>query len=207
MFNTRITPPPLLHSTSLSDRESNTSRETTPATPITVSTSPDKSSATRPADAPWIRRQLVPAKATTSLCLDSSLINPDFDENTFPQFGASPGDSSMALVAPPDANIAIRQTSTSPRGNQPSGLTAAFKRSDSGENSFPGNNSMDAQSMRPPSLAVPETSDMSRFENGARPISMKGRAMDRNRRESLAQSLGMGMSWGGASVGSWIRDE
>lgn len=66
---------------------------------------------------------------------------------------------------------------------------------------------MDAQSMRPPSLAVPETSDMSRFENGARPISMKGRAMDRNRRESLAQSLGMGMSWGGASVGSWIRDE
>lgn len=36
---------------------------------------------------------------------------------------------------------------------------------------------------------------------------MKGRPMDRNRRESLAQSLGMGMSWGGASVGSWIRDD
>ena len=207
MFDTRITPPPLLHSTSLSDRGSNASRETTPATPVTVSTSPDKSSATRTADAPWNRRQLAPSKATTSLCFDSSLINPDFDENTFPQFGASPGHSSMALAAPPDANIALRQPSTSPRGNQPSGLTAAFKRSDSGEKSIAETNSMDTQSMRQPMLAVPESSDMTRFENGARPISMKGRAMDRNRRESLAQSLGMGMSWGGASVGSWIRDE
>ena len=47
---------------------------------------------------------------------------------------------------------------------------------------------------------------MSRFENGARPISVKGRPAN-NRRESLAQSIGMGMSWGGVSVGSWIRDE
>lgn len=45
-------------------------------------------------------------------------------------------------------------------------------------------------------------------EGGARPISVKGRPNnDKMRRESLAQSLGTGMSWGGVSVNSWIRDE
>lgn len=49
--------------------------------------------------------------------------------------------------------------------------------------------------------------DTTRFESGARPISMKGKNNEKTRRESLAQSLGTGMSWGGISVGSWIRDE
>jgi len=44
-------------------------------------------------------------------------------------------------------------------------------------------------------------------ESGARPISVKGRPSDKIRRESLAQSLGTGMSWGGVSVNSWIRDD
>jgi transcription factor SFP1 len=39
---------------------------------------------------------------------------------------------------------------------------------------------------------------------GAKPISVK----DRNRRESnTAGSFMNGMSWGGISVGSWVRDE
>lgn len=45
----------------------------------------------------------------------------------------------------------------------------------------------------------------------AKPISMKipnnREANNRPRRESLANSLVGGMSWGGHSVGSWIRDE
>jgi len=43
----------------------------------------------------------------------------------------------------------------------------------------------------------------------AKPISMHNpnRINDRPRRESLAGSLVGGMSWGGVSVGSWIRDE
>jgi transcription factor SFP1 len=42
------------------------------------------------------------------------------------------------------------------------------------------------------------------YGSGARPISMK----DRPRRESnTMNSLVNGLSWGGVSVGSWIRDE
>jgi transcription factor SFP1 len=45
---------------------------------------------------------------------------------------------------------------------------------------------------------------------GAKPIAMNNanRGHDaRQRRESVANSLVQGMSWGGVSVGSWIRDE
>ena len=43
-----------------------------------------------------------------------------------------------------------------------------------------------------------------RSGNGAQPISMN---RDKPRRESLASSLVGGMSWGGVSVSSWVRDE
>lgn len=201
MLDLRISPPPLLSSTSVGSQESSSSRDSTPETPISAN---KRFTGKQPA-LPWFQRQPCAPKTTTSLCLDSSLTDFDLDENAFPLFSAPSGDQSMATFAPPyDNNITIRQASTSPRGNQPSGLTAALKEeqsNDSGRLSVPV-----MEGFRP--MAMPsESSDMSRFENGARPISMKGRPMDKNRRESLAQSLGMGMSWGGASVGSFIRDE
>lgn len=58
-----------------------------------------------------------------------------------------------------------------------------------------------------PQIAATNSNDFANFEHGARPISVKGTGNDRARRESLAQSLNAGMSWGGVSVGSWIRDE
>ena len=204
MFGSHATPPRLLHSSSLSDQASSTSRDTSPVTPAAAGTSPAKQIDKFLETFLWFQRRPRVAKATTELCVDSSLVDPDFDEYTFPQFGASPRGHSMAIGAAPNDNITIRQTSTSTRGNQPSDLTAGLRKAESSQT-----NSVHPTVMEGPrpSLAVPESSDMSRFENGARPISMKGRPMDKNRRESLAQSLGMGMSWGGASVGSWIRDE
>lgn len=48
---------------------------------------------------------------------------------------------------------------------------------------------------------------MAQYGNGTKPIMMVGSNRDKQRRESLAGSLVGGMSWGGVSVGSWIRDE
>ncbi len=47
----------------------------------------------------------------------------------------------------------------------------------------------------------------SQSEGGAQSISMDTSNWGKPRRESLAGSLVQGMSWGGVSVGSWIRDE
>lgn len=213
MFETRDTPPPLIHSSSLSDRESSKSRETTPATPVVLHPSASNFSL-RPAEGtdtareqlPWFRRPPRPAAATTttSLCTNSSPVAPDLDEPTFELFATPSRDQSMAVNALAHDKPSPRQTSTSPRGNQPSHLTAALKQSQFNERPVENSQNMDRSR---PSLTTNESSDMSRFENGARPISVKGRPIQKDRRESLAQSIGMGMSWGGASVGSWIRDE
>lgn len=47
----------------------------------------------------------------------------------------------------------------------------------------------------------------SHYGTGAQPMSMNIPNREHPRRESLAGSLVGGMSWGGVSVGSWIRDE
>ena len=43
--------------------------------------------------------------------------------------------------------------------------------------------------------------------SGAQPISMNASNREKSRRESLTGSMLTGLSWGGTSVGSWIRDE
>lgn len=47
----------------------------------------------------------------------------------------------------------------------------------------------------------------SHHAGGALPILMDNSNRKTSRRESIASSLVGGMSWGGVSVGSWIRDE
>lgn len=42
---------------------------------------------------------------------------------------------------------------------------------------------------------------------GSKPISVVGGSSANMRKESLAGSLMGGMSWGGISVGSWIKEE
>lgn len=45
------------------------------------------------------------------------------------------------------------------------------------------------------------------YGGGALPISMDRSNREKPRRESIASSVIGGMSFGGVSVGSWIRDE
>jgi transcription factor SFP1 len=208
MLNYEDSPPPLHHSPSPSDRSQFTSRDTTPVTPIC--NEPLTGRKIGKDFHPWFKKPIDVGRTTTSVCLDtadSSLLVPDFDDNTFPTFGASPLQKGMASVATP-FDITIRQASTSPRGNQPSNLTSALQRSESDEKRMMAKQTPDTATGRPATLQPQGSShDVMNFEHGARPISVKGNQNDRARRESLAQSLNAGMSWGGVSVNSWIRDE
>ena len=75
------------------------------------------------------------------------------------------------------------------------------------------NMNMNGGKSRPYSLARRESENGnppfsgSQYGSGAQPIAMNGSSRETPRRESLAGSLVGGMSWGGVSVGSWIRDE
>jgi transcription factor SFP1 len=203
MFEYEESPPSLHHSPSPSDQSQFPSRDTTPVTPVS-STLPGKKP-DKDRFLPWFKKPIDIGKSTTRLCLDTALLEPDFDDNSFPLFGASPPPTGMAGVAS-TINLSARHASTSPRGNQPSTLTSALQRGDSGENNY-----LDGMNMAAPHAVPPvhheSSADFSRFENGTRPISVKGKMNNNMRRESLAQSVNTGMSWGGISVGSFLRDE
>ncbi|KAJ5450433.1 uncharacterized protein N7458_006882 [Penicillium daleae] len=115
----------------------------------------------------------------------------------------------MAGAAPID--ITTRQsTSVSPPGQQASNLTSALQRAGTGERTGSishhpsgGLGMFKAPPPRKDSIGAANV----QWGNGTKPISMTGSARDKGRRESLAGSLVGGMSWGGVSVGSWIRDD
>lgn len=210
MLDYSESPPSLHHSPATSDKALPTSRESTPLTPVGFAPSttrrPEKDRA-KDGHLPWFKRPIDVGIATTSLFIDSPLLEPDFDDHSFPLFGASPPASSMAGLANP-IDIATRQISTSPRGPQPSNLTSALQRnSDGGSRHLTATSGDD----RPDNLETGKsgtfTDSVPPWDYGAKPISMRGLAEDKARRGSVAQSLTGGMSWGGISVGSWIRDE
>ncbi|KAJ5491271.1 hypothetical protein N7539_002838 [Penicillium diatomitis] len=115
----------------------------------------------------------------------------------------------MSSAAPID--ITARQTtSVSPPGQQASNLTSALQRAGTGERTgsislHPGSGLGVFKAPLPRKDSV--TNATAQWGNGTKPISMTGSARDKGRRESLAGSLVGGMSWGGVSVGSWIRDD
>jgi transcription factor SFP1 len=203
MFDYTDSPPSLHHSPATSDKSRFPSRDSTPVTPV-GSGPPTTKKADRDLSLPWFKKPIDVGKPTTSLCLDTSLLEPDFDDYSFPLFGSSPPDRSMAAAAAP-IDISARQTSTSPRGQQASNLTSALQRTDSGEKKTREAAEVDRANTSD-ILGRPLTGEgWSHLEHGGRPIN--GAGGDKLRRESIAQSLTTGMSWGGISVGSWIRDE
>lgn len=212
MLDYSESPPALLHSPAASERALPTSRESTPLTPVgygpTTTRRPDKDRG-KDSHLPWFKKPIDIGSATTSLFLDSSLLEPDFDDHSFPLFGSSPPARSMAVAGAAPIDITPRQSSTSPRGPKSSNLTSALQRVPEVETSHL------------PSFATSQkTSDIvdggksvtmgdgtSSWHTGAKPISVKAHSKETNSQENTAQSVATGMSWGGISVGSWIRDE
>ena len=203
MLDYTDSPPPLHHSPATSDKSRFPSRDSTPVTPVgfgpSIGKKPDKD-----ACLPWFKKPIDVGKPTTRLCLDTTLLEPDFDDHSFPLFGSSPPDRSMAGAAAP-INISARHASTSPRGHQASNLTSALQKTDSGDKRAQDVAEVDKANHSDINRRPSTGEGLSHLENGGRPIN--GASGDKLRRESIAQSMNTGMSWGGISVGSWIRDE
>lgn len=206
------TPPPLYYSPSLSDHDHPSTRESTPySTPVGFgATSYARKPSGRGKDfLSWSGQQT--EAGNRPLYLDSTLIEVDNDSSNVPLFPSSlAGTDIMSGQAAP-IDIATRQTSVSPPGQQASNLTSALQRAANNDrggsiSAATGASSsavFKAAAARKDSLSA----SMAQWGNGTKPISVMGSNRDKPRRESLAGSLVGGMSWGGISVGSWIRDE
>jgi transcription factor SFP1 len=123
----------------------------------------------------------------------------------------------MAQTATPiDIQTPPRYGSNSPQ-NQTSNLTSALREAEANRDFSQTPNQLDPNghgngfqfrdgrpSMSERHSSISNMLGTSFYGSGARPISMR----DRGRRESTNMgSFNGGMSWGGVSVGSWIRDE
>ncbi|TVY90981.1 Transcription factor [Lachnellula willkommii] len=107
----------------------------------------------------------------------------------------------MPMTSPIDIATPTRNSSSSPSSQGQKPTTANFLETDSRTSAMMSGAGFDSGMSR---------SRQDSFAGGAKPISMNipNRNGDtRPRRESLAGSLVQGMSWGGVSVGSWIRDD
>ena len=115
--------------------------------------------------------------------------------------------------SPIDIATQSRNVSASPQHRHSSNLTFALQSTTGNElrpssaMSINGGNGKVQASGRHDSLTAGMPGFGSQYSSGAIPISMNNSNRDKPRRESLAGSMVGGMSWGGTSVGSWIRDE
>ncbi|KAL1624052.1 Transcriptional regulator of ribosomal biogenesis proteins [Diplodia seriata] len=225
------TPPPLSNypnSPSASDRDRESTADPTPVTtPVFRHPEPDFGSPTKGSDlhfswqhTPW--GQPNDAQHLDPLEFDGDILFDDATDCTLPLLPASPPPlgigqqllshhqatlraAQMAAIDGPVDIATSRQNSTSPR-NQTSTLSAALQGAAAQPIATPTSAPRSGNDAR---LSIGGRQDSishigSYYGTGARPISMK----DRPRRESTtAGSLLNGMSWGGVSVGSWIRDD
>jgi transcription factor SFP1 len=210
-------PPPLSHS----PRES-TAASTPITTPVQQPASPHfgriKQDAGPNSFYSWHRK---PHELVASQLPDTELLFEDSGDCSFPLFPDSPPQQqqqqqqhsvvpNMAQIASPiDIQTPPRYGSNSPQ-NQTSNLTSALREAEANRDASSTPNQLNPNGLefqrpsmgeRHPSVSMLGSSF---YGSGARPISMK----DRPRRESNNMgSFAGGMSWGGVSVGSWIRDE
>jgi transcription factor SFP1 len=206
--------PPLHYSPLTSDREKSSTRENTPiGTPTLLSFPGARNGADKADYLSWHPRKSGLYLDSTLLELDKS--HGDLDPDLlFPPFSSSPPlfpSSPVATMASRASPIDItRQTSTSPRGQQASNLTSALQGADGGDHHLADLN-MNGSNSNGFKAAFGRQDSLSggtlHWGNGTNPISTNSSGREKPRRESIAGSLVGGMSWGGISVGSWIRDE
>lgn len=221
------TPPPLSHSPNSSDRGPSSTAESTPiSTPLPQPASPHFPRHKRDDLLfSWHRKPNHLGLPTQHLLDDPDLLfaqdDNAADDCTFPLFESPrlpppPHLPTMAQAATPLDITPPRMNSSSPQ-NQTSNLTFALQeakanaaRDASATPNHPNSAATDLLDARPGlggrhGSISNGLSSSSFFGSGARPITMK----DRPRRESNMNmgSFAGGMSWGGVSVGSWIRDE
>ncbi|KAF2471096.1 uncharacterized protein BDR25DRAFT_325370 [Lindgomyces ingoldianus] len=213
------TPPPLTYSPNASDRGRESTAETTPiSTPVVQAASPQLGRTRKNRDLyfSWHRKPHE-LGGHRSLLSEPDLLFEDTGDCSFPLFPESPPQTiphrDMASTASPiDISTPPRFNSSSPR-NQTSNLTFALQEAGANHdlagtahaNTAGGNEFRDGRlSVGGRNDSISNGLGSSFYGSGARPISMK----DRPRRESNNMgSFAGGVSWGGVSVGSWIRDD
>ncbi|KAL9605065.1 MAG: hypothetical protein Q9179_001636 [Wetmoreana sp. 5 TL-2023] len=151
---------------------------------------------------------------SASSYVDSALLESDSEDCTFPLFQDTSASDQDMDTRPGLMNTATSSNAfNSPRRHHTSNLTSALQ-STSGNEVRP-TQAMSISSGRGPpsslthrdSISAGLAASGSHYGSGAQPISMSNANRERPRRESLAGSMVSGMSWGGVSVGSWVRDE
>ncbi|EAS32231.3 C2H2 transcription factor [Coccidioides immitis RS] len=204
------TPPPLHFSPPSSDHDRTSTRESTPiGTPVgsglASSRRPDRD---RNSYFPW-QRKLGEEGKPAARDRHTSFLG-DLGDSTFPLFQSSPPERTMENTTSPINISASRQTSLSPPGQQASNLTSALQRAAAVDRPdlIPAWNGASPTAFKTNGARKDSFSaTMAQYSNGSKPITVAGSNRDKPRRESLAGSLVGGMSWGGVSVGSWIRDD
>ena len=188
----------------MSDRERSSTAETTPiGTPRGFSTGfPRKAEKEKESLFSWHHKHGGFASSNSSY-VDSTLLESDFEDSTFPLFDDPSDHLDMGSRTTP-IDIATSSRHGSPRS---SNLTSALQTT-SGNEARP-SSIMDTNEglNKGIGFAFGGAGSGSQYGSGAQPISVNASNREKPRRESLASSIVTGMSWGGTSVGSWIRDE
>ncbi|GKZ79476.1 transcriptional regulator of ribosomal bioproteinsis proteins [Aspergillus niger] len=210
---THSPPPPSLHySPSIGDLDCASTRDSTPVTtPLGFGVPLRRPDREKLSDSSFTRNSLDIGGDTSSPYFYSQQLHSHFDSDLdFPLFPSSPIQTNTMTGAAAPIDIATRQSSVSPPGQQASNLTSALQRAGNGERtgSLSHANGVGLSVFKaPPPRKDSIGAATAQWGNGTKPISMSGSNRDKGRRESLAGSLVGGMSWGGVSVGSWIRDD
>ncbi|MCJ1403709.1 Transcriptional regulator of ribosomal biogenesis proteins [Xylographa trunciseda] len=211
-LDSRETPPPLHYSPTSSDLERVSPSETTPVgTPKGFGAAyPRKPERERDLLFSWHRKTNDYFDGPSGLYVDSTLLESDLEDSAFPLFGQSPPRDTMMGGSSP---ISIGTQSRTSPGQHTSNLTSALQATTGNE--LRPSPSMFIGSGKGKSSGTGRHDSMSggmsgltpQYGTGAQPITMTGSNRAQPRRESMAGSMAGGMSWGGVSVGSWLRDD